>query len=105
MKNTWVFRVIVLCGFMLLGARVSSNPTFTSASQTYLHETTDHSDFIFAIELEDEVEDAITSFIAETSFDWKVESSVMLGLFVLFIFARSITLLTPAYIRFHNLRL
>ena len=77
MKNTWVLRLIVLCGFMLLGVRVSSDPTFTSVSQTRLHATTDHSDFIFAIELEDEVEDAITSLIASTSFDWKLESALV----------------------------
>ena len=105
MKNTWVLRVIVLCGFMLLGARVSSNPTFTSVSQTHLHATTDHSDFIFAIELEDEVEDAITSFITATSFDWKLESTVILGLFVLLFFVQSTPVPLPAYLRFHNLRL
>ena len=105
MKNTWVLRVIVLCGFMLLGARVSSNPTFTTASNTHLHATTDHSDFIFAIELEDEVEDAITSFIASTSFDWKLESAVILGLLVLLIFAPGTSVALPAYLRYHNLRL
>ncbi len=105
MKNTWFLRLIVLCGFMLLGARVSSNPTFTSDSQTYLHETTDHSDFIFAIELEDEVEDAITSFIAATSFDWKLESAIILGLLVLLIFAPITSVPLPAYLRYHNLRL
>ena len=105
MKNTWVLRIIVLCGFMLLGARVSSNPTFTSVSQTHLHATTDHSDFIFAIELEDEVEDAITSFITATSFDWKLESTVILGLFVFLFFVQSAPVPLPAYLRFHNLRL
>jgi len=105
MKNTWVLRVIVLCGFMLLGARVSSNPTFTSVSQTHLHATTDHSDFIFAIELEDEVEDAITSFITATSFDWKLVSTVILGLFVFLFFVQSTPVPIPAYLRFHNFRL
>jgi hypothetical protein len=60
MKNAWILRLVVICGFMLLGFRVSSNPTFTSFSHTHLHATTDHSDLIFAIELEDEVEDVIT---------------------------------------------
>ena len=105
MKNTWVLRVIVLCGFMLIGARVSSNPTFTSVSETHLHATSDHSDFIFAIELEDEVEDAITSFIAATSFDWKLESAIILGLLVLLIFAPITSVPLPAYLRYHNLRL
>jgi len=105
MKNTWVLRIIVLCSFMLLGARVSSNPTFRSVSNTYLHATTDHSDFIFAIELEDEVEDAITSFITATSFDWELESTAILGLFVLLFFVRSAPVPLPAYLRFHNLRL
>jgi hypothetical protein len=105
MKNTWVLRVIVLSGFMLLGARVSSIPTFTSVSETHLHATTDHSDFIFAIELEDEVEDAITSFIAATSFDWKLESAIILGLLVLLIFAPITSVPLPAYLRYHNLRL
>ena len=105
MKNTWILRVIVLCSFMLLGARVSSNPTFTSVSQTHLHATTDHSDFILAIELEDEVEDALTSFIAATSFEWKLESSIILGLLVLLIYAPITSFPLPAYLRYHNLRL
>ena len=105
MKNTWVLRIIVLCGFMLLGARVSSDPTFTSASQTHLHATTEHSDFIFAIELEDEVEDAITSFITATSFNWKLESAVILGLLVILFFGPSTSVPLPAYLRYHNLRL
>lgn len=105
MKNTWVLRLIVLCGFMLLGARVSSDPTFTSVSQTHLHATTEHSDFIFAIELEDEVEDAITSLIASTSFDWKLESAFILGLLVLLFFAQCYSIPLPAYLRYHNLRL
>ena len=105
MKNTWVLRVIVLCGFMLLGSRVSSNPTFSSVSHTQLHAATDHSDFIFAIELEDEVEDAITSFITATSFNWKLESAVILGLLVILFFAPSTSVPLPAYLRYHNLRL
>jgi hypothetical protein len=105
MKNTWIIRLIVLGGFLLLGARVTSNPTFTSVSETYLHAAADHSDFIFAIELEDEVEDAITSYITATSFDWKLESAVILGLLVLLFFAPSTSVTLPAYLRYHNLRL
>lgn len=105
MKNTWVLRVVVFCGFMLLGTRVSSNPTFTSFYHTHLYATTDHSDLIFAIELEDEVEDVITSFISATSFDWKLESAVILGLLVLLFFAPTTSVVLPAYLRYHNLRL
>jgi hypothetical protein len=105
MKNAWILRIVVICGFMLLGFRVSSNPSFQPTSTNFLHATSDHADFILAIELEDEVEDVLTIFLTENSPAW---DSQQVSFCVLALFASCVGLFIhriPAFLRFQNLRL
>ena len=106
MKKAWILQLIVICSFILLGERVSTSPHFQSSSRAFLHTTTDHSDAMVAIELEDEVEDEALSFFSLSStFDWKSKLLFFIPFFVLFLNAQNLQTKTPAYVRFHKLRL
>ena len=106
MKKAWILRLIVICSIVLLGERVSTNPGFQTSSTTFFHATTDHSDSIVAIELEDEVEDEAVSFFSlPSSFDWKSKLLLFIPFFALNLYASQVRTKIPPYLRFHNLRL
>jgi hypothetical protein len=70
-----------------------------------VHATSDDSDAIIAIELEDEVEDALTVFFLSKSFDWKSKLVLFIPFFALILQAQQVRTKIPPYLRFHNLRL
>lgn len=106
MKKGWILRLIVICSIMLLGERLSSSAHLQPSSRTSLHATTDHSDAMVAIELEDELEDEAISFIHLIStFEWKPKLLLLIPFFALIFQAQHVLTKTPPYIRFHNLRL
>ena len=105
MKKAWILKFIFICSLVLLGERISNNPVFQASSHTFLHTSDKHSEAIVAIELEDEVEDALTVFFLSKSFDWIIISQ-FLGVFILVVLiARPFFNQIPVYLRFHNLRL
>ncbi|UAJ14134.1 hypothetical protein [Aquirufa lenticrescens] len=106
MKKAWILKLIFICSFVLLGERVSLHPDFKAFTKSFVHATSDDSDSIIAIELEDEVEeDALTMFFLSKSFDWIVINQ-FLGIFILVVFiARPFFHQIPVYLRFQNLRL
>jgi hypothetical protein len=105
MKNAWILRLVVICGFMLLGFRVTSNPSFQPSATNFLHTTSDHADFILAIELEDEVEDALTIFLTENTLAWDSLKASFYILAVVASYAGLFFYAIPAFLRFQNLRL
>ncbi|MDE2392514.1 MAG: hypothetical protein KGM03_02250 [Cytophagales bacterium] len=106
MKKAWILRLIVICSIVLLGERVSTNPGFQTSSTTFFHATAHHSDALVAIELEDETEDDVLSFFSlPSSFNWKPRLLFFVPLFFLLLYAQDILEKSPAFIRFHTLRL
>jgi hypothetical protein len=106
MKKAWILKLIVICSFVLLGERLSTSPNVLSSSRAFLHTTTDHSDAIVAIELEDEVEDEAVSFFSlPSSFDWESKLLLFIPFFALNLYASQVGTKIPPYLRFHNLRL
>ncbi|MFM6914220.1 MAG: hypothetical protein ACKOUQ_04880 [Aquirufa sp.] len=106
MKKAWILKLIVICSIVLLGVRVSTSPHFQTSSRAFLHTTTDHSDAIVAIELEDETEDdALSFFSLPSSFNWKLKALFFVPLFFLLLYSQDVLEKSPAFIRFHNLRL
>jgi hypothetical protein len=106
MKKAWILKLIVICSFALLGERLSISPDFKSSTSTFLHETSDHSDVIVAIELEDEVEEeALSLFSLPSTFDWKAKLFFFFLFFALILNVQRAQTKTPAFLRFQNLRL
>jgi hypothetical protein len=106
MKKAWILKLIVICSIVLLGERLSTSPNVLSSSRAFLHTTTDHSDAMVAIELEDEVEDEAVSFFSlPSSFDWKSKLLLFIPFFALNLYASQVRTKIPPYLRFHNLRL
>lgn len=106
MKKAWILKLIVVCSFVLLGERLSISPDFKSSPHTFLHETSDHSDAIVAIELEDEVEEeALSLFSLPSNFDWKVKLFFFILFYALILNVQRAQTKTPAFLRFQNLRL
>jgi hypothetical protein len=104
MKNSWILRLIVLCGFMLLGARVSANPVFLTKSSNYIQATPDHSDTFVAIEV-DEIEDILSAFFVQTSFERIRFSRLFISLLLMVNCTCQFLHSTPAFLRFQNFRL
>ena len=105
MKKAWILKLIFICSFVLLGERVSLNPDFKASTKSFVHATSDDADATIAIELEDEVEDALTVFFLSKSFDWKSKLVLFIPFFALILQAQQVRTKIPPYLRFHNLRL
>jgi hypothetical protein len=106
MKKAWILKLIFICSFLLLSERLSTSPHFQSSPHASLHATSDHSDLIVAIELEDEVEDdALSFFCLPSTLNWKVLSVLCFSLSVTAFFAVQFSHPLPAFLRFQNLRL
>ncbi|MCZ2487030.1 hypothetical protein [Aquirufa antheringensis] len=101
MKKAWILQLIVICSFVLLGERVSLNPDFKASTKSFVHATSNDSDAIIAIELED----ALTVFFLSKSFDWKSKLVLFIPFFALILQAQQVRTKIPPYLRFHNLRL
>ncbi len=106
MKKAWILKLIFICSLVLLGERVSLHPDFKAFTKSFVHATSDDSDAIIAIELEDEVEDEVLSFFSlPSSFDWKSKLLLFIPFFALILQAQHVRTKIPPYVRFHNLRL
>jgi len=106
MKKAWILWLIAICSVMLLGERVSTNPASKTSSATFFHATTDHSDSLLAIELEDEAEDdGLSFFCLAATFVWKLKQLFFILFIVLLLYSQHVQEKSPAYLRFHNLRL
>ena len=106
MKKAWILKLIFVCSFVLLGERVSKNPDFKAFTKSFVHATSDDSDAIIAIELEDEVEDEVLSFFSlPTTFDWEANLLFLILFFMLMLRSQHVQSKIPPYLRFHNLRL
>lgn len=106
MKKAWILKLIFICSFLLLSERLSTSPHFQSSPHASLRATSDHSDLIVAIELEDEVEDEAASFFClSSSFDWKSKLLLLIPFFALILPASQARTKILPYLRFHNLRL
>ncbi len=105
MKKAWILKLIFICSLLLLGERISKNPVFQASSHTFIQTSDKHSEAIVAIELEDEVEDALTVFFASNSFDWVLFNQLFVAFSLVVFFSRPFFHPIPEYLRFHNLRL
>ena len=106
MKKVLILRIIVICSIVLLGARASTFSDFKTTSHSFLHATVTHADALVAIELEDETEDdALSFFSLPSSFNWKPKLLFFVPLFFLLLYSQDVLEKSPAFIRFHNLRL